>query len=122
MAGSPALRIAPGSVYRPPATPYPCLLVMRRWPRGVRKDAVDGWERALGPSDELLDAFRAETIDWRAFARRYRAEMAGQEQLIDRVAGMVADTGVTLLCGSHPDERCHRSLLADLIERRLRGP
>lgn len=120
MAASPAVRIALGSVYRPPAAPYPRLLVMRRWPRGVRKDAVDGWERELGPGDELLDAFRAGTIDWPAFARRYRVEMAGQEQLIERVAGMAAATGVTLLCGSHSDERCHRSLLAELTKRRLR--
>ena len=33
-------------------------------PRGVRKEAVDGWERELAPSAELLRAFRAERIEW----------------------------------------------------------
>ena len=35
------------------------LLIMRLWPRGVRKAAVDGWEKDLGPSRELLTSFRA---------------------------------------------------------------
>ena len=116
-----APRIALGSVYHPPSDPYPRVLVMRRWPRGVRKAAVDRWERELGPSDELLDAYRAGSLDWPAFAERYREQMAGRPRLVAGVARMAAVTGVTLLCGSHPDERCHRSLLAELIERQLRG-
>lgn len=92
---------------------------MRRWPRGVRKDAVDVWERDLGPGDELLDEFRAGGLDWLVFAARYRNEMKSHEELIDRVTRMAIDTGVTLLCGSHPDNRCHRTLLQDLIERRI---
>ena len=92
---------------------------MRRWPRGVRRDAVGEWQRELGPSAELLDAYRGGTVGWSQFADRYRAEMRGQPALIDRVARMAATTGVTLLCGSHPEEQCHRSLLRELIEQRL---
>jgi len=33
------------------------ILVMRRWPRGVRKDRFHAWERVLGPSNSLLDSF-----------------------------------------------------------------
>ena len=33
-------RIALGSVYHPPDEPYPRLLIMRRWPRGIAKGAV----------------------------------------------------------------------------------
>jgi uncharacterized protein YeaO (DUF488 family) len=117
----PAVRIALGSVYHPPDEAYPRLLVMRRWPRGVRKGAVDQWERDLGPSDALLDAYQSDAIDWDEFARRYRAEMGEQPGLLDWVARMAAGTGVTLLCGSHPDERCHRSLLADLVRERSAG-
>ena len=40
------------------------LLVMRVWPRGVRKDRVDAWDRGLAPSTELLADYRAKTIDW----------------------------------------------------------
>jgi uncharacterized protein YeaO (DUF488 family) len=39
------------------------LLVMRRWPRGVRKEAVDAWEPGLGPSRDLRQALRKGRID-----------------------------------------------------------
>ena len=34
------------------------LLTMRFWPRGVRKDRVDAWEKELGPSPKLLGKYR----------------------------------------------------------------
>ena len=120
-ASSDGPRIALGSVYQPPDDPYPRLLVMRRWPRGIAKGAVDQWEPALAPSHALLDAFRAGELDWDTFAERYRLEMAERPPLIEWAARMAATTGVTLLCGSHPDEACHRSLLAALIRERLAG-
>jgi uncharacterized protein YeaO (DUF488 family) len=115
------VRIALGSVYRPPDEPYPRLLVMRRWPRGVAKGAVDQWERDLGPSDELLDGYNAGGIPWETFAERYRAEMADQANVVRWAARMAETTGVTLLCGSHPDEQCHRGILAAIIRERLNG-
>ncbi len=33
------------------------ILVMRRWPRGVRKDRFHTWDRHLGPSETLLNSF-----------------------------------------------------------------
>ena len=92
---------------------------MRRWPRGVRKDAVDHWMRDLAPSVELLRAYRAGEVDWDAFAARYLEEMREQAAAIDEVAETARASGVTLLCGSHPEERCHRSLLASLVRERL---
>ena len=115
---TPAVRIATGSVYHPPDDPFPRVLVMRRWPRGVKKGAVDQWERDLGPSNELLDAYNEGAIAWDDFERRYRAEVAAQPSLLDWVARMAVGTGVTLLCGSHPEAHCHRSILAALIRER----
>ncbi|MBM3140574.1 MAG: DUF488 family protein [Chloroflexi bacterium] len=115
---APEVRIATGSVYHPPAEPYPRLLVMRRWPRGVAKGAVDQWERDLGPSDELLDGYQAGAVPWEEFERRYRAEIAARTSLLDWATRMATGTGVTLLCGSHPDDQCHRTILAALIRER----
>jgi len=115
------VRIALGSVYHPPDEPYPRLLIMRRWPRGVPKGAVDQWERDLGPSDALLAKYLADEITWDAFAEGYRAEMLEHGALVDWVARMASTTGVTLLCSSHPDEECHRGLLASILRERLRG-
>ena len=119
MTDAPHVRIALGSVYHPPDEPYPRLLVMRRWPRGIAKGAVDQWEPDLGPSNELLAAYRAGEVPWDDFAERYRAEVLDRPALLDWAARMATGTGVTLLCGSHPDEECHRSILADVLRARL---
>jgi uncharacterized protein YeaO (DUF488 family) len=113
------VRIALGSVYRPPDLPYPRLLIMRRWPRGIAKGAVDQWEPELGPSTELLRAYQGDEVDWETFAESYRAEMAEKPHLVEWASRMAASTGVALLCGSHPDEECHRSLLAVIIREHL---
>lgn len=119
MTESVEVRIATGSVYHPPDEPYPRVLVMRRWPRGVAKGAVDQWEPDLGPSNALLAAYQDGEVSWDAFAERYRAEVLERPNLLDWVARMASGTGVTLLCGSHPDEECHRSLLAAILRERL---
>lgn len=119
MSKPPEVRIATGSVYQPPDEPYPRVLVMRRWPRGIPKGAVDQWEPDLGPSHGLLAAYRAGEVPWPEFAERYRREVIARPNLLDWVARMAAGTGVTLLCGSHPDEECHRSLLAEILRKRL---
>ena len=110
-------RIVTGSVYDPPDEPYPRVLVMRRWPRGVAKGAIDQWERLLGPSDALLDAYRADRVSWDQFASAYEAEMAEHDELLGWLARMATGTGVTLLCGSH--QPCHRDLLAGLIRQHV---
>lgn len=117
----PEPQIALGSVYRPPEDRYPRVLVMRRWPRGIPRTAVDQWEPDLGPSNDLLDGYLTGDLSWDAFAEAYRAEVLERRSLIAWVARMAETTGVTLLCGSHPDEECHRSLLADLVREHLDG-
>ncbi len=121
MADAPDIRITLGSVYHPPEDPYPRLLIMRRWPRGIAKGAVDQWEPALGPTNPLLDAYNAHEVTWDEFAARYRDEQLLRPNLIEWAARMARTTGVTLLCGSHPDEECHRSLLAALIREHVAG-
>ncbi len=114
-------RIAIGSVYHPPEEAYPRLLVMRKWPRGVAKGAVDQWEPDLGPSRGLMDGYRAGEMSFAEFADEYRSEILERRNLLAWAARMAETTGVTLLCGGHPDEECHRSILADLIREHLAG-
>jgi uncharacterized protein YeaO (DUF488 family) len=92
------------------------LLVMRLWPRGVRKDAVDAWHKDLAPSVELLRGYQSGEVDWREFARRYRAEMRGQRELIGELSRRAKRRTVTLLCGCKDESRCHRTLLKKLVE------
>jgi uncharacterized protein YeaO (DUF488 family) len=60
-------------------TPEPAdgtrMLVMRFWPRGIRKERVDEWNRDVAPSKELVFAFKRDGLPWRDYVRRYRAEI-----------------------------------------------
>ena len=89
------------------------LLVMRMWPRGIRKEAVDEWEKELGPSRPLIDEFHKGGIDWPQFAARYQAEKG---ELLARVREISQQGTVTLLCSCSDENQCHRSLLKGLIE------
>ncbi len=102
------------------------LLICRIRPRGVskQKETWEDWWPELGPSRALLDAFHGKdgpAISWEVYAARYLDEMGGAQQLW-RIRDLArrAATGetITLLCSSacHDPERCHRTLLARLVE------
>jgi uncharacterized protein YeaO (DUF488 family) len=101
------------------------ILVCRFRPRGVRKEAEpwDLWLPNLGPSRELLAAFQGksgEPLPWKEFARRYRAEMKAERDVLRSFAERLRlGERMTLLCSSSclDPARCHRSLLGALLER-----
>ena len=101
------------------------LLVCRYRPRGLRKDEEtwDQWDSDLGPSRELHAAAYGKSgppISWEEYRKRYLAEIKGQREKIEDLAARVrAGATITLLCSSScaDEERCHRSLLRDLIEK-----
>jgi uncharacterized protein YeaO (DUF488 family) len=92
------------------------LLIMRRWPRGIKKTAVDSWEPDLGPSLPLLTDYRKGKIDWPALAERYRQEMAGRPEALAKAASLAKAGDVTLLCSCQDEKRCHRTLLKEMLE------
>ena len=49
------------------------VLVMRLWPRGVRKERVDLWLRELAPVLPLMRAFRSGQMSWTDYRRQYLA-------------------------------------------------
>ncbi len=93
------------------------LLVMRFWPRGVRKDSVDAWEKELGTSADLIKEWKSGSVTWPEFSRRYRAEMRSQKDKIAELAKRAKKETITLLCGCREENRCHRSLLKQLISK-----
>ena len=105
------------------------ILVMRRWPRGVRKDRFHTWDRHLGPSGALLNSFLG-LLDslpessaagpgnpaWNGLMARYVEEMRDQRESIqDLRRRHQAGEVITLLCACHDAARCHRTVLAGLI-------
>jgi len=102
------------------------ILVTRFRPRALRKELEtwDEWNRDVAPSAELVAAFNGKhgaPIAWKEFERRYLAEMREKKDAVAALAERLRHgEAITLLCSKQctdPD-RCHRTLLARLIERR----
>jgi len=64
--------IAIKRIYEPASTDDGTrVLIMRLWPRGIRKERVDLWLKELGPVVPLLRAFLDEKITWAQYRPRY---------------------------------------------------
>lgn len=98
---------------------------VRRPPRGVpkrefaRRDYYDVWLPELSPSDELV-AFARRAPDgraWKTFERRFRAEMKRPEatRLLDLLAALSRQTNFSVGCYCEHEDRCHRSILRQLL-------
>jgi uncharacterized protein YeaO (DUF488 family) len=102
---------------------------VRRPPRGVPKAQLasrnfyDVWVPEAAPSEELLKQGRQAGNDvarWKAFARRYRSEMKRPQaaRLLDLLAALSHHTNFAVGCYCENEERCHRSILRELLEER----
>lgn len=95
------------------------VLVDRLWPRGVSKPdaALDDWCREVAPSTELRTWYRHDPERFDEFAVRYRAELAGAEQVtaLDGLRRLAEQRGLTLLTASKPLELSHAAILAEVI-------
>ena len=101
------------------------VLIMRLWPRGIRKDRVSVWLKELGPVPGLLRAYLDGRITWKQYVPRYLAGLARPEAraAIAEVRRRAATGRVTLLCGCPDEARCHRSLLkAHLLDSARANP
>lgn len=95
------------------------VLIMRLWPRGIRKERVDRWLKELGPVKELLREFLDKKIDWNGYTPRYLAGLSRPEAqaAIAEVRALARTSRVTLLCGCADATRCHRTLLKAYLEK-----
>lgn len=104
---------------------------VRRPPRGVpkseyaKRDLYDVWLPNLAPSEALLKVAQAAVADrderaWRAFVRRYRAEMTTPENraLLDTFAALSHHAAFAMGCYCADEARCHRSVLRELLAAR----
>jgi uncharacterized protein YeaO (DUF488 family) len=99
---------------------------VRRPPRGVPKaehasrDFYDVWLPELAPSEALVKQARNASDEraWRAFVKRYRAEMKRPEaaRLLALLAALSRQTNFSLGCYCEDEARCHRSVLKALLQ------
>ena len=99
------------------------MLVCRYRPRGVRREneTWDEWRRDLAPSAELLAAFHGKhgpPIAWPEYERRFLGEIARSPAIHEMAERVARGEAITLLCSSAcvDPERCHRTILARVIE------
>lgn len=101
---------------------------VRRPPRGVAKsdfatlDYYDVWFPNLSPSAELVaEALHAEDEKaWAAFRRKFRKEMKEPDRSreLDVLAALSKNTNFSVGCYCENEQRCHRSVLRELLTER----
>ncbi|MBI5886536.1 MAG: DUF488 family protein [Deltaproteobacteria bacterium] len=98
------------------------ILVMRYWPRGIKKERASLWLRELGPGTGLIKRWKAGELTWAAFAREYKTEfnIDARKKAFAGLKEIIKKTGsapVTLLCACPDEETCHRGLLKKMLEK-----
>ncbi|BAN21767.1 DUF488 domain-containing protein [Caballeronia insecticola] len=98
---------------------------VRRPPRGVPKaefatrDFYDVWYPVLSPTADLvtLALHAADEKEWHAFVRKFKAEMAAPDasRTLDLLAALSHQTNMSMGCYCEHEERCHRSVLRELL-------
>src|SRR5215469_11941545 len=101
---------------------------VRRPPRGVAKadfarlDYYDVWFPNLSPTADLVkEALGVEDAKgWAAFTRKFRKEMSKPDQSreLDLLAALSHHSSFSIGCYCEDEERCHRSVLRELLEER----
>lgn len=102
---------------------------VRRPPRGVpkseyaRRDFYDVWLPNLSPSPELMKEGKAAQQDeraWASFRKKFRAEMSTPEasRVLDLLAALSRRTQLSVGCYCEDENRCHRSVLRELLKER----
>ena len=101
---------------------------VRRPPRGVPKsdfsrlDYYDVWFPNLSPSAELVKEAQ-QALDeraWASFKRKFRREMSEPDRSreLDVLAALSHQTNLSLGCYCEDENRCHRSVLRELLAER----
>lgn len=94
------------------------VLVMRLWPRGIKKERIGVWLKELGADRQLLADWKAGKVDWPTRRRRYLAglDVPAAAAQLDELRALAGKQTVTLLCACKDDRECHRSLLKEVLE------
>ncbi len=98
---------------------------VRRPPRGVpktefaSKNYYDVWLPNVSPSPDTMKlGQQAKTEkDWKAFEKKYRAEMSRPEaaRVLELLAAMSRDTDFSVGCYCENEARCHRMILREIL-------
>ncbi len=101
---------------------------VQRPPRGVPKaefasrDYYDVWLPELAPRERLVKMAQSasDAAAWKSFIRQYRSEMKRPDasRLLDLLAALSHHAELSIGCYCEREERCHRSVLRELLTER----
>jgi uncharacterized protein (DUF488 family) len=75
---------------------------------------VYGYQPILAPSTEIRTAYR-KTRDWAQFEKSFR-ELMMQRRVLEVVDPTLFEGKVALLCSEAEPDKCHRRLVAEMLE------
>jgi uncharacterized protein YeaO (DUF488 family) len=105
-------------IYEPadPADGYR-VLTDHVWPRGVSRERaqLDEWARELAPSDELRKWFDHVPERFEEFRRRYRRELSGHAEPIDKLRDRARKGRLTIVYAARDEEHKNAFVLAELV-------
>ena len=107
-------------VYEPPEKSDGVrVLVMRLWPRGIKKNVVDLWLKELGAEVKNIKAWKAGRLGWPEMKKRYLAGLRRPEAAaaLAQLSTLASRRTVTLLCSCEDETRCHRGILTGVLRR-----
>ncbi len=78
----------------------------------------DMWLPVLSPSTELLKDHHDGKVTWEEFSKKLRKELFPKQNIyLEMIYGLSKTKSVTLLCWEETHEECHRSLLAQELQK-----
>jgi uncharacterized protein YeaO (DUF488 family) len=94
------------------------VLVDRRWPPGVGKEAiaVDLWLKEAAPSEALRRWYGSDASRWDGFTERYRAEVESRDGVLRLLRELRRRGPVTLLHAGRDGSHSNAAALKRIIE------
>lgn len=97
------------------------VLCTKRWPRGVKKSAVDAWKPELGTPAELLEPWLAGRLGPEEFHAAMRVVLSSAEatRTLAELAALVRDgQTVTLLTSVKEMSKTHLTVVREVLQER----
>jgi uncharacterized protein YeaO (DUF488 family) len=95
------------------------VLVDRIWPRGIKKGQAEiaEWLKELAPTTELRKWFAHDPAKWEEFRARYVEELAGREDLLEKLRREAKEGMLTLVYAARDTEHNNAVVLKELLEK-----